>query len=59
MAWGEFLVPKSLEPHPGGVHVGQRGAVPRKLLKVRQADLANHIGYSRQLVQWNEPGNVG
>ena len=59
MAQGKFRVPKSLEPHPGDVHVGQRVAVPRKLSKLSQADLANHIGYGRRLVQWYEPGNVG
>ncbi len=50
-ARGNFLVPKSLEPHPVDVHVGQRIAVRRKLLKLSQTDLANHIGYSYQQVQ--------
>ncbi len=55
----KFLVPKSLEPHPADAHVGQRVAVPRKLLKPSQVGLANTIGYSRRLVQWYEPENVG
>ncbi len=49
-------MPRSLEPHPIDIHVGQRVAVRRKLLKLSQTDLANHIGYSRQQVQWYEKG---
>ncbi len=49
-------MPKSLEPHPVDVHVGQRIAVRRKLLKLSQTDLANHIGYSYQQVQNYENG---
>ncbi len=49
-------MPKSLEPHPVDVHVGQRVAVRRKLLKLSQTDLANHIGYSYQQVQKYENG---
>ena len=59
LAREKFLVLKSLKPHPGDFHVGQRDAVPRKLLKLSQADFASHIGYSRQPVQWDEPVNVG
>ncbi len=59
LARGKNSVPKLLEPHPGDAHVGQRDAVPRKLLKLSQADFANMIGYSRQPVQWYEPENVG
>ena len=51
MLGGKYLVPKSLEPHPGDVHVGQWDAVPRKLLKLSPADFVNMIGYSRQRVQ--------
>ncbi len=50
-ARGNFLVPKSLELHSVDVHVGQRIAVRRKLLKLSQKDLANYIGYSYQQVQ--------
>ncbi len=49
-------MPKSLEPHPIDVHVGQRIAVRRKLLKLSQTDLANHIGYTYQQVQKYEHG---
>ncbi len=59
MAQGKFRVPKKLEPHPGDVHVGSGSPCLRKLSKLSQADLANHIGYGCQLVQWYEPGNVG
>ena len=52
----KFLVPKSLEPHPIDVHVGQRVAVRRKLLKLSQKDLANHVGYSYQQIQKYEHG---
>ncbi len=55
-ARGKFLMPKSLEPHPVDVHVGQRVAVRRKLLKLSQTDLANHVGYSYQQVQKYEHG---
>jgi transcriptional regulator with XRE-family HTH domain len=55
-ARGNFLVPKSLEPDPVDVHVGQRVAVRRKLLKLSQKDLANHVGYSYQQVQKYEHG---
>ncbi len=49
-------MPKSLEPHPVDVHVGQRVAVRRKLLKLSQKDLATHVGYSYQQVQKYEKG---
>lgn len=49
-------MPKSLEPHPVDVHVGQRVAVRRKLLKLSQKDLARHVGYSYQQVQKYEKG---
>ncbi len=49
-------MPKSLEPDPVDVHVGQRVAVRRKLLKLSQKDLANHVGYSYQQVQKYENG---
>ena len=49
-------MPRSLEPHLIDIHVGPRVAVRRKLLKLSQADLANHIGYCRQQVQWYEKG---
>ncbi len=44
-------MPKTLEPHPVDVHVGQRVAVRRKLLRLSQKDLARHVGYSYQQVQ--------
>ena len=49
-------MPKSLEPHPVDVHVGQRVAVRRKLLRMSQKDLAGHIGYSYQQIQKYEKG---
>ncbi len=49
-------MPKSLEPDPVDIHVGQRVAVRRKLLKLSQMDLANHVGYSYQQVQKYEHG---
>ncbi len=49
-------MPKSLEPDPVDVHVGQRVAVRRKLLKLSQKDLANHVGYSYQQIQKYEHG---
>lgn len=49
-------MPKSLEPHPVDIHVGQRIAVRRKLLKLSQKDLATHVGYSYQQVQKYEKG---
>ncbi len=49
-------MPKSLEPHPVDVHVGQRIAVRRMLLKLSQKDLANYIGYAFQQVQKYEKG---
>jgi transcriptional regulator with XRE-family HTH domain len=45
-----------LEPNPVDIHVGQRVAVRRKLLKLSQTDLANHVGYSYQQVQKYEKG---
>ncbi len=47
---------KSLEPHPLDVHVGQRVAVRRKLLKLSQKDLATHVGYAYQQIQKYEHG---
>ena len=49
-------MPKSLEPHSIDIHVGQRIAVRRKLLKLTQTDLSNHVGYSYQQVQKYEKG---
>ena len=49
-------MPKSLKPHPVDVHVEQRIAVRRKLLKLSQKDLATHVGYSYQQVQKYEKG---
>ncbi len=49
-------MPKSLEPHPVDIHVGQRMTVRRKLLKMSQTDLAVHVGYSYQQVQKYEKG---
>ncbi len=49
-------MPKSLEPHPVDVHVGQRVAVRRKLLRLSQKDLARHVDYSYQQVQKYEKG---
>jgi transcriptional regulator with XRE-family HTH domain len=45
-----------LEPHPVDVHVGQRVAIRRKLLRMSQKDLAQHVGYSYQQVQKYEKG---
>ena len=49
-------MPKSLDPHPVDIHVGQRVAVRRKLLKLSQKDLATHVGYSYQQIQKYEKG---
>ncbi len=49
-------MPKSLEPDPVDVHVGQRIAERRKLLNLSRSDLANHVGYSYQQIQKYETG---
>jgi len=49
-------VPKSLQPHPIDIHVGQRTAVRRKLLKLSQRELANHLGYGFRQIQKYERG---
>ncbi len=49
-------MPKSLEPDPVDVHVGQRIAERRRLLNLSRSDLANHIGYSYQQIQKYEQG---
>ncbi len=49
-------MPKSLEPDPVDVHVGQRVAERRRLLNLSRSDLANHVGYSYQQIQKYETG---
>ncbi len=49
-------MPKSLEPHSIDIHVGQRVAARRRLLKLSQSDLATHVGYAYQQIQKYEHG---
>ena len=49
-------MPKSLEPDPVDIHVGQRVAVRRRLLKLGRSDLVNYVGYSYQQIQKYETG---